>query len=247
MPNLSQNLARIAGLTDKEANIYIALLELGEGSVIDIAKAAGIKRTTVYNLLPDLQARGLVSATGRKHKRIFFVEDVRNLKNNVEERERQITSLIPELAALHNIFPSKPRITYYEGDGGMRAFYRDTLESQKPGDTMFAYTGMINMWSVMPKDFVDEYIQERMRRKIRIRVIAPQSLEADEWVKTAPKSLREIKIIKNPAHTFSADMEIYANKVAIISYKENFLGVIIESKEINHMLKTAFQMMWEGL
>ena len=42
-------------------------------------------------------------------------------------------------------------------------------------------------------------------------------------------------------------MEIYANKVALISYKEDFLGIIIESQEINQMMKAAFGIMWDAL
>ena len=42
-------------------------------------------------------------------------------------------------------------------------------------------------------------------------------------------------------------MEIYANKVALISYRENFLGVIVESKEINQMQRAAFELMWDSL
>lgn len=247
MAELYKNLATSAGLTDKEAQIYLALLNLGEASVIDVAKFAGLKRTTVYNILPDLMMRGLISAAGRAHKRKFFVEDVRHLKMQAEDREKKINRLLPELQAMHNILPSKARITYYEGEGGMRALYRDTLDSQKPGDTMYAFTGMINMWSVMPKDFVDDYIKERVNKKIRIKVIAPKSLEADEWVKTAAATLREIKLINNSTQVFSSDMEIYDNKVALISYKENFVGVIIESKEICQMMRAAFQVMWEGL
>jgi len=46
---------------------------------------------------------------------------------------------------------------------------------------------------------------------------------------------------------FDADTEIYANKVALISYRENFLGVIIESKEISQMQRSAFELMWSLL
>ena len=48
-------------------------------------------------------------------------------------------------------------------------------------------------------------------------------------------------------YRFNADMEIYANKVALISYRENFLGVIVESKEINQMQRAAFELMWNSL
>lgn len=190
---------------------------------------------------------GLIKTTVNKKHRIFFVEDVRNLRYKLDEKERRIENLLPELQALHNIFPIKPKITYYEGEGGMRDLYMDTLNSTKPGEIICAYTGMNDFYNVFPKDFADYYIDERVKRKIRVQVIAPKTPAAIDWVKTASQTLREIKLIDNADFTFKADTEIYGNKVALISYKENFMGVIIESKEIADMQKSAFRLMWASL
>lgn len=112
---------------------------------------------------------------------------------------------------------------------------------------MYAYTGMQEFYSVFPKDFSEYYISERVRRKIRVQVIAPKTPEAIEWLNTAPQTLREIKLVDRSDFTFKADTEIYGNKIALISYKENFMGVIIESKEISDMQKFAFRLMWESI
>ena len=99
----------------------------------------------------------------------------------------------------------------------------------------------------MPQEYNDYYIKERVRRKIRIRIIASNSPTARAWKNSAVQELREIKIIDNPEFNFDGDMEIYANKVALISYRENFMGVIIESKEINQMQIAAFELMWNSV
>ena len=44
-----------------------------------------------------------------------------------------------------------------------------------------------------------------------------------------------------------SEVVTYEDKVALISYRENFLGVIIESKEINQMQRAAFELMWSAL
>jgi sugar-specific transcriptional regulator TrmB len=244
--DISRSIAEAGGLSEKEADIYAALLSLGEAPVIAIAKKAGIKRTTVYNILPGMVTAGLVQTTIRKKHRLFFVENVASLKSRLEDRERKIDSLLPELRSLHNVFPFKPKITIYEGDGGMRELYMDTLNSSKPGDTICAFTGMNDFYDLFPKDFSDRYIEERVKRKIAINMIAPESPAAVEWLGSAPQTLRQIKLIKQSL-SFKADMEIYADKVALISYRENFIAVIIESKEIHDMQLAAFQLMWKAL
>ena|SRR3989338_984581 len=101
------------GFSEKYANIYLAILELGEASVIEIAQKAGLKRTTVYNILPDLLHRGLIKVTIKKGRRLFLIENVNPLKAELEERVRLADNILPELRAVQNILPLKPRITFY--------------------------------------------------------------------------------------------------------------------------------------
>lgn len=247
MNNLVLNLKLAGGLSDQESTIYLALLELGAATVIDIAQKTKLRRTSVYNFLPRLLDGGLIKTMLVKKKRHFFIDDPRALQNNLQEKEKMLNSLLPELRALHNVIPQKPKVTYYEGEGGMRELYWDSLNSCQPGDTILAYTGMVDFYKVFPKDFSDDYIAERIKRKIRVKVIAPRTAAAQEWLQTAPQSLRQIKLINQEGFTFKADTEIYANKVAMISYKENFMGVVVESKEISDMQKSAYEVMWRAL
>ena len=43
------------GLTENEAKVYLAALELGETTVIRLAKKAGIKRPTTYLVVDSLK------------------------------------------------------------------------------------------------------------------------------------------------------------------------------------------------
>lgn len=246
MNSLEKPLEKL-GFSDKEAKIYLALLELGQGSVVDIAAKADLKRTTVYNFLPEMLRKGLVKAGARKKRRFFFVENLQHLKAETEERLETVNGILPELRAIHNVIPYKPKISFYEGLGGMKELYQDTLDSLSAGDTLLSYIGMADFYNYMPKEYEDYYVAERVRRKIRLRMIAPWSKEAQVWKDEAVKNLREVKIVNNPDFKFRADTEIYANKVALISFRENFMGVIIESKEISEMQRIAFELMWNSL
>ncbi len=245
--NSLEHALEATGLSDKAAKIYIALLQLGEGSVIDIAKKADLKRTTVYNILPDLMRQGLVETTIKNKHRVFFIDDVRRLELDAEQKVKSVSALLPQLRAIQNILPQKPKITFYEGIGGMKELYQDTLESVSLGGMILSYTGLTDFFDMMPKDYYDWYVAERAKKKIRIHIIAPDSLTTRQWKKDAIKDLRQVKIIPAKDFRFKGDTEIYANKVALISYAENFLGVIIESKEIHEMQKTMFELLWDSI
>ena len=61
MDNDYLNLLSSIGLQQKEAKVYLALLELEQGTVSKIAKLSGLKRPTIYLILDDLIKNGYVT------------------------------------------------------------------------------------------------------------------------------------------------------------------------------------------
>jgi len=59
-----------SGLSDKEALVYLSLLELGGAFPSKIAEYSGLNRSTVYMVLLNLSVRGLVNEIEKKNK--FF-------------------------------------------------------------------------------------------------------------------------------------------------------------------------------
>ena len=62
------------GFDDKEAKIYIALLELGEATVLEVGKRAGVKRPTAYLVLDTLHAKGAAFKTRASGRTRFIAE-----------------------------------------------------------------------------------------------------------------------------------------------------------------------------
>ena len=54
LKNILSNL-EIAG---EQADVYLSLLEMGQGNYTEIAKKTGIKRTTLYLILEKMEKRG---------------------------------------------------------------------------------------------------------------------------------------------------------------------------------------------
>ena len=49
-----------AGFSEKEANLYVSLLKIGEATVDECAKVSGIRRTIAYQLMRKLVWKGFV-------------------------------------------------------------------------------------------------------------------------------------------------------------------------------------------
>ena len=68
-----------SGFTNKEALVYVTVLELGGAFPSRIAEYSGLRRSTVYNVLVTLSVRGLVNEIKKKKK---FLKSS-NSKNNL--------------------------------------------------------------------------------------------------------------------------------------------------------------------
>jgi sugar-specific transcriptional regulator TrmB len=59
------------GLTEKQATVYMAMLELGEAGMTKIAKKANLKRPTVYLIIDELNLLGLAGEILKGKKKFY--------------------------------------------------------------------------------------------------------------------------------------------------------------------------------
>ncbi len=149
------------GLTEKQAKVYLACLELGGGNVTNIAKKAGVQRTTCYPILDELLSLGLVSKSKQKKRGYFLVEDPKTLEQNTKLKLQTIQETLPELNAIYNVLPQKPKVLFYEGEEGAKNIFNDILNTLKEGDTILACTGFKTFLHYLPKNQKEHFIKQR--------------------------------------------------------------------------------------
>jgi len=232
------------GLHGRKADVYLAALELGGASVIDIARKANIKRTTVYDILLDLKNDGLISETMKGAKRLFIGEDPEKIKKDLEKKEALFSEILPQLKSIYNVKGMKPKIKFYEGKEGLIEAYDDAL---KYSGEVLAF-GSEDVLNVLGQNWAEQYIKRRVKKNIRIRAILPETKQlVENIVARDQEHLRVCKLIKKEKYPFSVEVDIYGfQKVALISCKEQ-MAVIIESAEINNTMKWIFEMCWDNL
>ncbi len=232
------------GLTGKKADVYLATLELGSASVIDIAQKAAIKRTTCYDVLLDLSNDGLVSQTKTGKKRHFVGEDPDKILRSLKNKERLFSEILPELQSIHNSKAQKPKIRYYEGKAGLKDVYEDTLI----GGSEILIFGSYDVVNALGADWAEDYLKKRVAKKISAKAILPGSDNLiKEYISKDKEQLRASKLISPKKYPFSIEINIYAkNKLALISSKEE-IALIIEGAEIHKTLRLMFELIWDLL
>ena len=232
------------GLNGRKADVYLAALELGSASVIDISKKASVKRTTCYDILQDLMREGLVSETFKEKKRLFVGEEPEKIQRSLKNRERLFSEILPQLQSIHNVRGSKPKIRFYEGKEGLKEVYGDTLKYN--GEILgFASYDVVNTLGL---DWADEYLKKRIKKGIYVRTIVPGEKEMlKNFVEKDQEQRRMTKVIDPKKYPFSIEINVYGhNKVALMSAKEE-TGLIIEGAEIHNTMKLLFQLVWDLL
>jgi HTH-type transcriptional regulator, sugar sensing transcriptional regulator len=232
------------GLNGKKADVYLAALELGGASTIEIAKKAAIKRTTCYDILLDLKREGLVLETAEGKKRLFVGENPEKIQKDFKRKEALFLEVLPMLKSIHNVKGSKPKIYFYEGVEGVKEVYSDTLKYS--GE--FLAFGSEDIIRVVGDDWMQRFIKNRIRKGIRVRAILPKTDYTSEKLhQNDPAQLRSTKLIDKNKYPFSVEIDIYGHgRISLISAKE-IMAVIIESVEIYNTLKCIFEALWDHL
>lgn len=232
------------GLTGKKADIYLAALELGSAPTTDIAKKAGIKRTTCYDIILDLKKEGLIFQTIKGKRRFFIAENPEKMLKKMKEKEKIFSEILPQLKSIYNVTGRKPKISFYEGKQGLIEMIDDTLKYKGP---IYAFASE-EIVQILGKQWAESYWKKRRTRNISVFGILPRTeFNLKEIVAKNIRDLRTTKLIDLKKYPFSIEIDIYANqKVALLSSKEE-IGLIIEGKEIYNTMKSIFDLIWDLL
>ncbi len=228
------------GLTDKESKVYLACLELGSAPVSNISKNAKINRVTTYDILEKLIHKGFINYLTKNKIKYFSAVKPDSIYKITKQKTDDLRKALPELKRMHGETPH-PRIRYFEGLNGIKAIYEDSLTS-KSNILNFANSEEIRThWPEYDK----EYVEKRAAKKIYLKGIAPLDKAGLKVHSENKKYYRNIKLIPRNKYGFSNEINIYDNKVSIISFNEGLIGMIIESKEIADTQRVIFKMVWE--
>ncbi|KKR08981.1 MAG: transcriptional regulator TrmB [Candidatus Peregrinibacteria bacterium GW2011_GWE2_39_6] len=228
------------GFTKKEACVYLAALELGSSGASEIALRAKLNRVTTYDVLEKLIHKGFINTYIQQKIRYFTATDPDIVKTDYQQRFNGFKATLPDLRRLHGK-TAHPNVNYYEGIEAIKKVYWDTLTAQTE---ILNYADSKSIRRYWPA-YDEEYVAERVKKKIYLRGIAPNDMEGALVVAKNRKTHREIRLVNPGEFPFTNEINIYDNKVSIISFgKEDVLGMLIESQEIADTQRAIFMMAW---
>lgn len=240
--SLSENLQQSLGLTEDSARVYLAVLELGQCTMQEIAKKSGVNRSTIYTFIDDLKSSGFIFETKKQKRRLYSAAHPEHLVEIQKSRLVNLQMDLPELLALHNTLRTKPRVTFFEGVSGIEEVYADTLREKKAIVAWSDFDGIFKTLGV----FATEYPKERARRGIGFQTITVNTQVARQVAARNLSELREMKFLSKGEIT--TEINVYGDKVAMISFRSTYpFAVLIEDAGIANTLRLVWKSLWECL
>jgi sugar-specific transcriptional regulator TrmB len=236
-----ESVLQALGLNEKQAKVYLALLQMGKGSVPAISVKAGTKRPTTYLLLEELRMKGLVMLLPRKAKVLYTANSPQQLLEEQREKQQLITANMPELMAMFNTEKEKPKVTYYQGEGNVIKLYDEIFKER-----LILFYGSIGTISDGVYKKIEQYLPRIEKEKVDLREILQSDEKSIQFAKETVSETHQIKLV-GEQYKLPTDNIIFGNKVAIITYKDEPMAVVIESSDVVETYKSMFEMVWNSI
>lgn len=238
-----------AGLNEKEAFLYVKMLQTGPITVGKLLKQVPYKRGDLYNILYSLRNKSLASEEVKDGLLTFTLTEPSKLEDLIRTQEDQIQinrkavfSLIPELQSLYNLSLQRPGVRFFEGKEGVWKVLEDSLTSKTE---IYSITDIDSIIKHIG-DLNEKYAKKRARLQIKKRGLVLDTPFARDYLKGYFREITETKLIApNAGVLFESIMQIYDAKVSYITLSDkNMIGVIIEDPIISRMHRILFETLW---
>lgn len=239
---------RELGMTDNEAKVFLAMLELGPATVLQIATKAGINRPTTYVQIEALKKRGLVEHMTKGKKTLYAAKEPSQLEAMLERQAKEIevhkselAKVLPQLQTMYDLAGRKPVVRYFEGRDGI-AQVRQLFLRAKPAEVV-GILSLDAMEDLLGPATLKQHSQQRSLQRIPSRIIYTSS-RGRTLAQDDPESLRKTKFIESRRLPFTLDIAVYGDVLVITSYRNPVSAVHITHPEIAQSFRGIFELLW---
>ena len=229
------------GLTETEARLYLALLELGKASVVEIAKKSRVKRPTCYVNLDSMIEKGFVSKLPETKRLAYVAVDPKIILRQLKSKVFEFEELVPYYRAKLNK-DTLPQILFYEGREELQKTYKRVVFTD-PSDRLYAFgTNVKQMNQTFPKLY-EEWHKYYVKRFKDVREIVVNNTAGKNYIKkhSDPDDVR----LMPPELTTYSDTLIMDSKVFMVSL-DNLFGILIDSVDIADTYANFFKLAWRS-
>lgn len=235
-------------LTQSEAKIYVAVLELGKTTISEIAKKTQLHRRNIYDCLSTLLDKGLVFNILGEQQNFYGSITPEKLIELIESKEIALNKILPELQKLYTKDHVLERAVIYKGIDGFKHYMQDILNVEKGVYCIGAKGG----WSSpLLGDFTQWFEEERIAKKIKVHnLFDAQMRKKIETEKPLFNTFAEHRFLPESYATHSA-IDIFGDHLVIFTgldierITDDVTLFVVTDADLADSYRTWFQFMWD--
>ncbi len=235
---MDKDILKQIGLTDYEAEVYLALLANGQMSAYELAEKAGLYRQVTYDSLKRLQEKGFVSSVTERKTKLFKAIDPKLILEFLNERTESYKQILPELINLDKASKQPLSVETYKGKNVVRVALRDIINTLKNGGSALCTAVDESTPFSKQKTICDQYERDMLNYGIKERVIIKEGTKGIFQKGTS-------KYRKVPDKFFNENpIQIYGDNVQIIVWGNPDYLIIIRNKGVADSYRKQFELIW---
>jgi HTH-type transcriptional regulator, sugar sensing transcriptional regulator len=230
------------GLSEQEADVYLALLRIGGSIASKIAREAGMPRTAVYPILKTLAHKNCILVYFRKNKKFYYAQKPQKIISAFQNKLKGLESIIPFLESAEKRKDTVFGLRFIETREELHQFYFDILDEYK--NKSYSIIGDVSAWEKGDAEFLYKYRKARSRAKVKTKSLVTYTSKSLLNPEEFSRQLREVKYLPKK-YSFDCTMGIFDDKISIVSPNLNSIAVIISIPEMVSIFKSMFEIIWE--
>lgn len=240
------------GLANKEASVYLAVLENSETTIPLISKNTILSRGTVYDIVEKLKGKGFLMEIKKGKKRSIIADNptgkfyslLDEKHYELQKSKKIVENILPTINALNPRDAFKPQIRVYEGEKGFKKVWDEIFSC--PDKKFLSLARIETFIEFAGVHFLEEIQERKFKLGFSSRAINENSPSALQLKNVDSKYHRETRIASKE-FSFPSTEIIFGNKIAMFSTREENIIVVIESKDFAETHRQYFEMMWKVL
>lgn len=255
MPVSSETMhLREIGLSEYNAKAYVCLLKQGTSTAKEVASAADIPQSRVYDVLDSLETKGFVKVQPGRPKKFGPVEPDTAIEQFCKFKERKHSSEREKIRTLGEEFAeivadNETRQNEPETDIGWSHPNRHYILER-----MELLAGQVEASALMittPKSFErvinhhGSLLEEKAHMGAEIRVIISNEREIDASVRSTAESFMRIRLVDD----IRGRLYLYDHSKILLAYhalnEDGYVGISTTSKHLCATLEHLFEELWD--
>jgi len=227
------------GFSGNEADVYLAMIDLGETGAGEIIKRTSLHRNIVYETLDKLVAKKLVTKVVKKKVAQFLLTDPKRILDEQKSKMELAQKLVPSLMAQANV---KQEIVIYEGLEGFQNFNLTNIDRMKDGTVLYVLGAVGDKWYELMGEKYHKYEKTRLKKKVWFKMVEYHKSKIDNEIAKAGKYY-DIRVIPLQLET-PANVLIWDDYIALQTLVEPYSVIQIKNAALAKAYLNYFNLLW---